>query len=405
MKNKVLKKVTPSKKEKEKVESVIREISNKINNSIKKQNVSAKLTLGGSVAKGTWLPGVSDIDFFLQFCRKYGNLSDLTEKILKDFKAERVKGSRDYFIINYKGFEIEVVPVLDTKIPKKAENITDISPLHVNWIKSKIKENKNLQDEIKIAKLFLKAQKCYGAESYIKGFSGHVTDILIYYYRSFDKFIKESSKWKSKVFIDAEKHYRNKEEALAKMNESKLYGPMIVVDPIQLERNAAAALDKEKFELLIKAAKAYLKKPNISFFEEKKINLNDLKKTKGNLIVLEASPKKKRKDAAGAELLKRFERVKRKLKENDFKFSDSGWQWYPKEKAIYWFYFMDKKLSNTKRHDGPLLNSDKEDIKRFKDKWKNVKKDKRYYIIINRKYTKPKDLIKKIKDVKIIYSY
>lgn len=404
MKDKVLKKVIPSKKEKDKVESIIREFSNKINKSLKKQNIDATLILGGSVAKGTWLPGVSDIDLFLQFCRKYSNLSNLTEKILKDFKVERIKGSRDYFVINYKGFEIEVVPVLNTKNPEKAENITDISPLHVDWIKSKIKKNKNLQNEIKLAKLFLKAQKCYGAESYIKGFSGHVTDILIYYYKSFDKFIKEVSKWKSKVFIDAEKHYKNKEEALAKMNESKVYGPMIVVDPIQLERNAAAALDKEKFDLLIKSAKAYLKKSSISFFEEKKIILRDLK-TKDNLIVLEATPKKKRKDAAGAELLKRFETIKKKLKENDFTVLESNWQWYPREKAMYWFSFEKKELSKTKRHNGPPLNANKEDIKAFKSKWKNAKKDKRYYVIVNRKYTKPKDLIKKIKDVKIIYSY
>ncbi|UCD04352.1 MAG: CCA tRNA nucleotidyltransferase [Candidatus Woesearchaeota archaeon] len=403
MKDKITEKIIPSKKEQIRVEDVTKEISKKINDSLKKQGISAKLTLGGSVAKGTWLPGDSDIDFFLQFCRKYKNISDLTEKILKGFKAERVKGSRDYFNFKYKGFDIEIVPVLETTDPKKAENITDISPLHVNWIKEKIKGNKNLQEEIKIAKLFLKAQKCYGAESYIKGFSGHVTDILVYYYKSFDKFIKEASKWKSKVFIDAEKHYKNKEEAMAKMNQSKLYSPIIVVDPIQPERNAAAALDKEKFNLLIKSAKEYLKKPDISFFKEKRITLNQLKKNK-NLIVLESSPTKKRKDIAGAELLKRFQKLKRKLKEYDFNLITSGWQWYSGEKAMYWFSFKKKGLSKTKRHDGPPLNASKEDIAAFKGKWKNVKKDKRYYVIVKRKYTKPEDMIKKLKDVKIIYS-
>lgn len=403
MKSKLLGKIRPSKKEQDKVEEIIRDISKKINSNIEKQKIAAKLIVGGSVAKGTWLPGVSDIDLFLQFCRKYKNISDLTEGLIKDFKSERVKGSRDYFIITYKGFEVEIVPVLEINDLKKVDNITDISPLHVKWIRNKIKENKDLDDEIKITKLFLKAQKCYGAETYIKGFSGHVTDILIYYCKSFDRFIKEASKWKPKVFIDAEKHYKDKNEAMSKMNESKLYGPMIVVDPIQPERNAAAALSDEKFEVLIKASKAYTKKPELSFFEEKRITLNDLKKKK-NIFVLEASPKKKRKDAAGAELLKRFETVKRKLKENDFKISDSGWQWYPKEKAMYWVCFMDKNLSKTKRHDGPPLNASKEDIEKFRSKWKNAKKDKRYYVIINRKYTKPEQLLKKIKDVKIIYS-
>lgn len=402
MKSKLLDKIRPSKKEIDSVEDIIKNISKKIKNNINKQKISAKIIVGGSVAKGTWLPGISDIDLFLQFSRKYTNISDLTQETLKDFNAERVKGSRDYFIIKYKGFEIEVVPVLEIKDPKKAENITDISPLHVNWIKEKIKYNKNLDDEIKITKLFLKAQKCYGAETYIKGFSGHVTDILIYYYGSFDRFVKESSKWEPKVFIDAEKHYKDKKEAMSKMNESKLYGPMIVVDPIQSERNAAAALSNEKFELLIKASKLYSKKPGLSFFEEKRITINDLKK-KNNLFVLEASPKKKRKDAAGAELLKRFETIKRKLKENDFKISDSGWQWYPMEKAMYWICFADKNLSKTKRHDGPPLNASKEDIEKFKSKWKKVKKDNRYYVITKRKYIKPEQLLKHL-DIKIVYS-
>ena len=361
MKNKLLKLVTPTKQEKEKINKIIKDISKKIESSLKEHKIKAKLVLGGSTAKGTWLPGSSDIDFFLKFDKKYENLSNITEKILP-FKAERVKGSRDYFTFKYKNYEIEIVPVYDIRDPKEAKNITDISPLHVNWTKSK-----KLQDEIRIAKLFLKAQKCYGAESYIKGFSGHVTDILIAYYKSFDNFIKAAS---------------------------KLYSPLIVVDPIQPERNAAAALSKEKFNLLIEVAGKYLKKPSIEFFKEKRITESQLKKRKDKLIILYETPKKKRKDVQGAELLKRFETIKRKLKEYDFKILDSGWQWYPGEKAMYWFYFPKKELSKEKIHYGPPINADKENILEFKKKWKNVKKDKkRYYVVVKRKYRKPEELL------------
>lgn len=404
MKNKILKKINPSDSEKNKVKSTLKELKEKITKNIQKNNVSAKIIVGGSIAKGTWLQGISDIDLFLQF-KKNKNLSTITKKILKDFNPERVKGSRDYFNFIYNDFEIEVVPVLEIKKAEEAKNITDISPLHVNWIKKRIKDKKITRD-IKLTKVFLKAQKCYGAESYIKGFSGHVTDILIYYYGSFEKFLKNASKWKPKVFIDPENHYKNKEEALKKMNSSKIHSPVIVVDPIQPERNAAAALRKEKFEILIKSAKKYLKNPKDSFFEEQRITLEDLKNTKNKLIVLESKPNKKRKDIAGSQLLKRFQTIKRKLKENDFKILDSGWQWYPKEKAIFWFYFPKKELSEIKKHLGPPLKIDKESIKKFKNKWKDVKKDSsRYYTFVKRKYTKPEDLIKKIKNVKIILNY
>ena len=60
------------------------------------------------------------------------------------------------------------------------------------------------------------------------------------------------------------------------------------------------------------------------------------------------------------------------LKENDFTILESNWQWYPKEKAMYWFYFKEKELSKTKRHNGPPLNADKEDIKNFKNGCGNI---------------------------------
>lgn len=405
MQNKILKKITPSDSEKKKINNIITELKEKITYNLKKNNISAKVIVGGSIAKGTWLPGISDIDLFLKFKKTKKNISDLTEIILKEFHPERIKGSRDYFNFEYNGFEIEVIPVLEIKTASEAKNITDFSPLHVDWIKKRIK-NKKITQDIKLAKLFLKAQKSYGAESYINGFSGHVVDILVYYYGSFKNFIKNVSKWKPKVFIDPEQHYKNKKEALNKMNSSKLDSPLILVDPIQPERNAAAALRKEKFNKLVKVSKEYLKNPKDSFFEEKKIKIKDLKNTKNKLIVLKSKPSKKRRDIAGAELLKRFHFVKKKLKENDFEIIDSGWEWYPEEKAVFWLYFPKKELPKTKKHLGPLLKSDNEDIQNFKKKWKDTKKNSsRYYTFLKRRYTKPEDLIKKIKNVKIILNY
>ena len=45
------------------------------------------------------------------------------------------------------------------------------------------------------------------------------------------------------------------------LNKSKQQGPLIVIDPVQKDRNAAAALNHEKFEIIKKTAKQFLKKP------------------------------------------------------------------------------------------------------------------------------------------------
>lgn len=62
------------------------------------------------------------------------------------------------------------------------------------------KENKGQGfDEIKIAKAFCHATGCYGAESYIKGFSGYALELLIYHYKSFQSFVKAMTKVNEKV--------------------------------------------------------------------------------------------------------------------------------------------------------------------------------------------------------------
>ena len=122
-----------------------------------------------------------------------------------------VHGSRDYFRLKISpDFFIELIPVKKVKNPKESENITDLSYSHVNYIKRKVKSKKVL-DEIRIAKAFCYATKCYGAESYIKGFSGYALELLVYYYKGFMKFIKAMEKAKEKIVIDIEKDYKNKQ--------------------------------------------------------------------------------------------------------------------------------------------------------------------------------------------------
>ena len=85
-------KITPSNKEIDTLNKVLAEFSDKVNKTLKKMNITANLVVGGSVGKGSWLPGIHDVDFFLRFGLKKhskitNELSDITESILKkDFK-------------------------------------------------------------------------------------------------------------------------------------------------------------------------------------------------------------------------------------------------------------------------------------------------------------------------------
>jgi len=390
----------PTKAEQAKVNVLVKEILQKVSSEMKKQNLKAKIIVGGSVAKGTWLPGISDIDFFIifnyeQFSDRSTDISDFAEKVLmKTFpKLRRLRGSRDYFSASHNGYSFEFVPVLDISKKQQARNITDFSPLHIQWVT----RNAKIKDDVRLAKQFMKAAGVYGAESYIAGFSGHAADLLVAYCGTFERFIKNVASWQDKIIIDLSKKYKDKKEILQILNPSKKTGPLILIDPVEPERNAAAALGKDKFNLLKKSCKMFLKNPSIEFFKEKHVTVDALiaRKGKRKLIVLEACPPKDKPDIVGAIMKTIFEKLQKSFAENDFKILELGWHF--NKKTLFWFYFDAKPLPAKKLHLGPPAKLAKEHISGFKKAWKGHKiKLVRgaYAVELKRKYIKPQELTK-----------
>lgn len=297
----VLERVNPSEKELAGIKSFLNTFIRKIENKKRKLRINAGIFVGGSFAKKTLIKkDIYDIDIFIRFNKKYAkqDISKLSEKILRGTKPIKMKGSRDYFRIkvNPKIF-FEVVPVIEVKTPRQAQNITDLSYSHVNYVKRRIKSDK-LLDDIKIAKAFCYANQCYGAESYIRGFSGYALELLTYYYNGFLKFARAMAKAKSKekLVIDIEKRYKSKRRVLMDLNSAKLQSPVILIDPTFKERNVSAALSDETFEKFQIACRKFLKKPSIKSFELEETDLEKIKKDAKNkkfeFILLEAGTKK-----------------------------------------------------------------------------------------------------------------
>lgn len=310
-----------------------------IRKSAKKLKLDVSPVLGGSLAKGTNLKDNYDIDIFVRFDLKYSkkNISLLLGKILKNanIKAIKVHGSRDYFQVKNK-YLFEIVPVLAVDNFDDAKNVADMSPLHVKYFVKKAKNSKKVRDNIRLTKAFLKSARIYGAESFIKGFSGHVADILILYYGSFEKLIVAVTKWRGKVIIDIENKQKN---ALMSMNASKIDNPLIVVDPVQKGRNAAAAVSEESFKKFIKTAKAYLKKPSLNYFIEENfdvyVNSIFMKKKRNNhCFKILVKPLIGKEDVIGSKILKIKEYIDNELINNDFNISWSDWKFDEKESII-----------------------------------------------------------------------
>jgi len=293
----------------------LREETKKIVEAIKKniaiQGINADVFVGGSFKKGTIMRSDSyDIDIFVRFSKKYdeGKLSELLEKIVGNIgEYQRIHGSRDYFRISNKEIIFEIIPVIKISKPTEAKNVMDLSYFHVNYVKKKAK-NKAILNEIVLAKRFCKANKVYGAESYISGFSGYALECLILYYKTFERMLKELTKAKGKIIIDIDKKYKNKNDIMIEMNASKTKSPIVMVDPTWKERNVLASLSNETFDKFRKAAKEFLKNPNKKFFEITKLDeyemREDAKKSKAEFVKIILETDKQEGDIAGTKMKK-----------------------------------------------------------------------------------------------------
>lgn len=293
-----------------------------------------KAYIGGSFAKKTVVKkkNLQDIDIFVVF-----NSETETKKlknILKDIKLpmKEIHGSRDYFDILLPDVILEVIPVVKLKDPANINNITDMSLSHVKYITQKTQKNPGILDEIRLAKSFVAASGCYGAESYIRGFSGYSLELLVIYYGSFLKFLKRIGKDK---IVDIERYFKNKNIVMRELNASKLDSPIILIDPTYKYRNATAGLSQKTLDKFLKYKNSFLEKPSIDFFKQKDLDIIELRKRaaeqNAKYIQLEFSSEKQEGDIAGSKMRKFFdficeelERNEQMIIENHFSYSGSG---------------------------------------------------------------------------------
>lgn len=417
MKNKILKniikKITPSREEKLALDRALLQFEARLRPSLKKYQ--ARIFVGGSLAKQTLVKRNTsyDIDIFIlfpykKFKDKSSRLSDFLKQALKYNKIRCItlKGSRNYFQVKFKNLVLELIPILAIKKANQALNITDISLLHVSYVLQQIKKNKKLADEIKLAKAFCYGADCYGAESYIKGFSGYALEVLVSYYGSFLKFINAAAKWKlptsfeTRIIIDPKHHYKSKRQLLEEMNEAKLHSPIILVDPVQQERNACAALSFETLKRFIETAKKFLAHPDELFFFKEKTNIEKLraiaKRNKAKLIILKTISTKNKIDVAGAKLKKFYEFLYFMFKKNGFKVLLKKFD-FDEKTFIATFYFVLKEPAQDYIIAGPPLNVQEKYIKAFKKRWpKAFIKNNRLWVRAKREISNVSQLLKSI---------
>lgn len=381
MRKKSLKKVlegldfSPSKKDIGYLKGETKNLILELKEIIAKKNIRADVFIGGSFAKSTLISADKyDIDVFIRFDWKYEDLSSILEKIIRDikfnFNVVKLHGSRDYFRLEKNKVIFEIIPVVKIKRPREARNVTDLSYFHVNYVKRNL--GKNLDSEIKLAKKFCRAQRVYGAESYIRGFSGYALECLIIYFKSFEKMIKKLIKVKKgeRIVIDPKKLYKNKKDIFFELNESKTNSPVILIDPTWKERNALAGLSGESFERFQDVCRRLIKNPSERFFEIKEIDKEKLRKEakdkRAEFAHIEIETYRQEGDIAGTKLKKFSELLGSEIADY-FNVLKKEFDYDGEKADIYLIVKPKKEIIKI----GPPLSM-KENVRRFKKKNKKI---------------------------------
>lgn len=254
------------------------------------------VVLGGSFAKGTWLKrkdihdnsvksdGCTDIDIFIKIdvSLQDEEFDELAKKIakqsLRGYNPRLRYSSHPYVEAYVKGIRVNVVPCYNVE-KGRWKSAADRSPFHTEYIRDNLDDEK--KNQVRLLKKFLKSIGVYGAEIATAGFSGYVTEILILKYGSFVSVLKAISNIKEdKNVISIGKF----DEDVLKIFQS----PVIIIDPIDSRRNLGTAISAESVGKAVLAARAFLEKPSLDFFREKKERYNEtFKEIYSNLLIVE----------------------------------------------------------------------------------------------------------------------
>ncbi|MEM3669597.1 MAG: CCA tRNA nucleotidyltransferase [Nitrososphaerota archaeon] len=232
-------------------------------------------SIEGSAAKDTWLKSKPELDIFIHFLP--GVSREAMEEAVIKIGGEVMRRIGGQSRLRYaehpyvEGFidniTVNIVGCYEVSVGKWISAV-DRTPYHTQYVNSRL--TPTLRRDVRILKSFLTSAEIYGAEIKVGGFSGYLSELLIIHYGGFLELLKSASRWRPPVIIDIEGKV-NKKEALTLFSKS----PLIVIDPVDKNRNVASAVTLTKLSEFILASKIFLKNPSTSYFMDKPMPVSD----------------------------------------------------------------------------------------------------------------------------------
>jgi len=259
----IAKRVVPRQAERERMSRLAERLRGQVQDMLDMAGFAGKVSIQGSYARDTWLSGEADLDIFASFPPTMDR-REWTEKVLpavrNGIEAKTIDryAEHPYLEFHIEGIRINVVPCYAVE-KGQWKSATDRTPYHTEYMREHLTLEMRL--EARLLKKFLKGMRSYGAEIRIGGFSGMLVETLILHYQSFLETLAQASKWKPVVFLDLEKHPGGQDSRAQEFGS-----PLVVVDPVDPNRNLAAAVRDDKLWGFVAASRELQKNPGTWYF-------------------------------------------------------------------------------------------------------------------------------------------
>lgn len=388
----VLEQITPLQSDRQKLQKTITTITEQVNNKLTERKQKASVELVGSTAKDTYLKNILDIDLFIIFptSTPEETIAQTTLQIGRKLlnNTEECYAEHPYIRGDFLHYKVELVPCYQITDASEKISAVDRTPLHTQYVKTHLQEKQ--KQDVRLLKQFLTGIHCYGAEAEIQGFSGYLCELLIIKYESFHQLLNQVQQWKEGIQLTLTSH-----------EIPDFEDPLIFIDPVDKDRNVAAAVAHHTFQRFITASNEYVQQPKKTFFFPKTTKPWSLEQIKKTLQKQQASYLGIRftkphiiNENLYPQVRKACTAIKKASSEESFTIHNIRFHINSKSDKIYIIIKTDEKpLSETVIHMGPPVKL-KKNTKEFTEKWKNhpatVKKpfqqNGRTYVTVKRKY-------------------
>jgi len=335
----------PNDKQRKKVDKIANQVFSLVNNEAEKQRSVTSVHFGGSYAKETWTKDKVDIDVFVKFKKTVTekNFEKIGRKIgfdsLKKFKPYVRYSEHPFVEANIDGVGVNVVPCYDVK-KGEWKSAADRSTFHTEFMSEEL--TGLMKDDIRVLKCFLEKNGMYGAEIAKQGFSGYVCEVLVFYLGSFEKVLKKIAKLKNNEMIGE--------------SPRKFESPIVLIDPIDRNRNLGAAISIDNVTNFILIARNFLKKNSISYFKEKS-KLKIPKEFANNMLVINFKYKKRSDDIIYGQIKRATNSIGSQMNKEGFNVLRNDSLVYDENKASLIFLLESTIISKNEIKTGPEVFS------------------------------------------------